>query len=149
MKLIKKYKIVIIIAFVLIMVFGALGIIKLIYPDSSKSYYGSRLEGIEKLTIKNDTFEVVKKALIDTEKVKEAKAYSTGRIVNIIVKVNKDVDKITAEGLADKAYEKFSEDEKSYYDFQVFLTSEDEEDEIYPRIGYKSKTSLSFKWTNN
>lgn len=149
MKLIKKYKIVLIAAFALIMIFGVIGTIKILYPDSSKSYYGTRLEGIEKVTINDNTYKKVKEALLKTNKVISVDAYTTGRIVNILIKVNKDVDKITSEGFADTAYETFSENEKAYYDFQIFLTSEDEKDEIYPRIGYKSKNSLSFKWTNN
>lgn len=149
MKLIKKYKIILIIVFILIMLFGTLGIIKLLYPDSSKSFYGTRLEGIEQVEISDKTYEKVKKVLTDTEKVSTVKAYSNGRVVNIILKVKKDVDTITSEGLADKAFENFEENEKSYYDFQVFITSEDDKDEAYPKIGYKSKSSLSFKWTNN
>ena len=69
--------------------------------------------------------------------------------MNFIIEVNADVDLTTSRAFADKIAEKLSDDIKSFYDIQVYLTCSDKESELYPTIGYKHKTSVGFKWNNN
>ena len=42
--------------------------------------------------------------------------------------------------------EKFTDEEKKFYDFQIFINSSEESD-IYPIIGYKINTVEEFSWT--
>jgi hypothetical protein len=152
MKFVKKHKFKLIGAFVflLLMIFAFIGIKELIYPDTHKDLYGNRLEGIEDVRISQDKLGKIKLSLQSTDDVSNVIYDIKGRIVNFIITVNSDTDLITSKSLADKIMEDFTVEEKNYYDFQVYIiNSKDEESELYPIIGYKHKTSLSFKWTNN
>lgn len=143
-----KYKIIAIVAFILIMIFAVLGMIKLLYPDSSVSFYGNRLEDAEKYKIENDRYSKINNLVKENKSVTEVKSYLTGRIVKVIVTVSKDTDHITSKALADKVLSLFSDEEKTYYDFEVLFKSS-EESEIYPLIGYKNKNEVNFKWANS
>ena len=55
---------------------------------------------------------------------------------------------MTSQSLTAKILEGFEQNIKEYYDFQVFITTE-QESEIYPIIGYKHFNSANFVWTNN
>lgn len=143
-----KVKISVIAAFVIIMLLAVVGIIKILYPDSSKSLYGNRLDGMENVKIEQDRFSRLNQTL-KTDEVNSVKSYLTGKIVKIFIEVKKDTSILTCENLADKALTLFDDDEKKYYDIEVFATSENKEDENYPRIGYKNRSSLKFKWSNN
>ena len=131
MKYIKKNKWVLIpiSVFVLVMIFAVVGIVNLVVHNDSKDLYGNRLENIEKnkLSVSYDL---------------------KGKLINYILVVNDDVDKVTSQSLTAKILEGFEQNIKEYYDFQVFITTE-QESEIYPIIGYKHFNSANFVWTNN
>lgn len=146
MKFIKMHKtvctilgIVVLLAIVLIVI-----IIKL-SPNSALNLYGNRLAGIENYSISEDRIQNMRK---DAEQVEGIQSFSynlKGRRIDLIVKVNADFSKEAAIQYANKTLEYFSDDEKSYYDLQIFFHTE-EESEIYPIIGAKHKTSSTYVW---
>ncbi|MDD2505565.1 MAG: hypothetical protein PHF21_04795 [Bacilli bacterium] len=143
-----KIKIILIFVFVLLMIFTIIGIKQLLYPDARKDLYGHRLDGIEEFAVDNNRLKEVSGKLEKEEKIEKINYNLSGRVINFIVKLDGDVDLITSQSFADKILENFEEDEKKYFDFQVYLINDVEDSEIYPKVGYKHKSSLAFKWTN-
>ena len=150
MKYIKKNKWVLIpiSVFVLVMIFAVVGIVNLVVPNDSKDLYGNRLENIEKNKISDDNVSLIEEQLLATGKVKSVSYDLKGKLINYILVVNDDVDKVTSQSLTAKILEGFEQNIKEYYDFQVFITTE-QESEIYPIIGYNHFNSANFVWTNN
>ena len=125
-------------------------LVKIIMPDSSVSLYGNRQENTS--VIPNTKITATTDLIKGNEFVNSAKTYLGGvLIVNIVIDVKKDTKLLTIESMLDKVLELYSDKEKSEYDFQVFVTCKEDtaDDSAYPIIGYKHKTSLAFKWTNN
>lgn len=150
MKFLKKpkYKIIVLVIFIIIMLLAFLGIKELIYPNSSIDLYGNRLEGIEEVPIKTDTINNIKDLIMDTDKASSVDYYLNGRIVKFIIDVKKDIDLVDAKSMSDSIIEKLSDDQQSFYDIEVFITSKESKDsEIYPIIGSKHRDSLTFVWT--
>lgn len=150
MKYIKKNKWVLvpITVFASVMIFAIIGIVNLVVPNDSKNLYGNRLDGIENYQIKEETVSAIKEELIKTEKVKNVSYDLKGKLINFVITIKEDTDKVTAESLTNKILSGFEEEIKKFYDFQVFIRTE-EESEIFPIIGYKHVTSVNFVWTNN
>ena len=151
MEFFKKNKVVIILGgiFVLIMVATLIAGIHLLYPDGKISKYGNRTDGIENVPIHDDKVESIKSSLMETQKVVEVTYNLEGRLINFIVDVVPETDIVSAKALSDKILLAFNEQEKAYYDMQLYITCKDDaESEIYPIIGYKHKTSMNFVWTN-
>lgn len=150
MKFIKKNKILVIFitVFALVMIFAVIGIVKLLMPNGGTSVYGDRLSGIENVQIKDTTIGIIKESILDTGKVESIDYDLRGKLMNFIIIVKDTTDKVTATALTDKILSNLSEDEKKFYDIQVFVNTK-AESEIYPIIGYKHTTSLNFSWSNN
>lgn len=152
MKFMKKHKFETIgtVVFLLLIIFAFIGIKELIYPDTKKDLYGNRLEGIEEVTINQDKLEKIKLELEVNDYVVDVSSNIRGRIINFLIKVELETDLVTSKALVEKIMENFTKEEKEYYDYQVYIDCYgNEESELYPIIGYKHKTSLNFKWTNN
>ncbi|MGE5456460.1 MAG: hypothetical protein ACM3O4_05110 [Ignavibacteriales bacterium] len=150
MKFLKKpkYKIIILVVFIIIMILAFLGIKELIYPNSSIDLYGNRLDGIEEFPIKADTVSNIKDLITETDKTNSVDYYLTGRIIKFIIDVKKDTDLVDAKSMTDSIVEKLSDKQQSFYDIEVFITSKESKDsEVYPIIGSKHRDSLTFVWT--
>lgn len=151
MKFIKKHKVLLIVTAVclILLVLMFFGIKNAFFANVGNSKYGNRLDGIENYPIDSKTIDEIKKMLLDTEFVNDVKYTLEGRRMDFIIEVNDDVDLITSRSLADKIAEKLSDEIKSFYDIEVYLTSKNEESELYPTIGHKHKTSAAFLWNVN
>lgn len=149
MKYIKKNKWVLIpiLVFIIVMAFAIIGIVNLVIPNDTKDLYGNRLDKIEENQISEESIKKIEEQLLDTGKVKTVTYDVKGKLVNYILVVNSDVDKVTAQNLTTKILECFEQNIKDFYDFQVFIKTE-EESEIFPIIGYKHINSVNFVWTN-
>lgn len=151
MEFFKRNKITIIVGviFFIVMIGSAVTVIHLLYPDSKKSAYGNRLDGIEDVPVENEQVEKIKNALDETGKVNEVSYHLEGRLINFIIDVKKETDKTSAKSLSDKVLAGFTDEQKNFYDIELFVVcNEDEESEIFPIIGYKHKTTVNFVWTN-
>lgn len=149
MKYIKKNKWVLIpiLVFIIVMALAIIGIVNLVIPNDTKDLYGNRLDKIEENQISEESIKKIEEQLLDTGKVKTVTYDVKGKLVNYILVVNSDVDKVTAQNLTTKILECFEQNIKDFYDFQVFIKTE-EESEIFPIIGYKHTNSVNFVWTN-
>ncbi len=149
MDYIKKHKVKFIIVFValILLILTLFGLKELLYPDSRKSYYGSRLDGIEKHNIDNNRLNKANLKIKDIKGVVDVKSNIKGRVVNFTVKVDETIDLISSQAIGQKILENFQESDLNFFDIQLFIDSDSKESEIYPIFGYKHKTSAAFKWS--
>lgn len=147
MDYIKKNKLtIIVIVLFLILVFAAVQFTNIFFA-SSDAVYGNRLEGIENVKISKNTIDQVKSSFQE-DGVSKTTVRISGRTVEIILTVNSDVSLDTAKSYANKSLEPFSEEQKGYYDFQIFVKKENES-ENFPIIGYKQKAKESITWSKD
>ena len=66
--------------------------------------------------------------------------------VKIIVTLKKDVDLDTIKNYAKASLELFSEEELGYYDFSLFVSSNDKDSEVYPINVSKHNSREDFAW---
>lgn len=148
MKWIKKNKFTVI-AIVIFIVLAILGYKakELFFPNQRTAIYGDRLDG--KVTVEEETYDKLKQLILENDKVKTADVRENGRQINIIVTVNDDVSKANAKKIVDNILEPFTESQIGYYDYQVFIKKESEEENDFPIIGYKQHNSSSFVFTKD
>ncbi len=147
MKFLKKNIsiIVAVVVFVLVVV-GLLYFKEVFSADDGTAIYGSRLEGREKIEITQERINQVKDSIKDTSN--KTTVRIAGRIIEIIVNVKDDVSITDAKALGTPIVNAFTEEEKSYYDIQIFLTNEKNKEQ-YPAIGYKHHTKELLTWTKD
>lgn len=156
MKFIKSHKnLFIIIGIVLVVALAAIIIYIKFSPDSKKDLYGNRLTDIEKYQIEESRMKDMIARADEIEGIESVSYNIKGRLVNIIVKCSRDLPQEQAMEYANVTLEYFTEEEKAYYDIQIFLIADkkvcddencEEEIEIYPIIGYKHKTTGTYVW---
>ena len=119
------------------------------FPDEARAIYGDRLDGIEKVEITDSKQDKIVSALENLDTVKEASCDIKGRILNVLITVNDDVDLNTAKGLTTTVTDNLKKEQTSYYDIQVFISKDNEDDASFPIIGYKHQDKDSFAWTKD
>ena len=156
MKFIKKHKTEFILLAIVVMILLVSAIMFLIvWFQGSNNKYGDRLNGIEKVELKDD---IINKML---KNIKDEKEYVTktdynleGKLLSVFATVKSYTDKNEAKKISEIIKEKLNKDELAFYDIQLYIVFEEEkdtkeEDKVYPLIGYKHKTSEDFIWSNN
>ena len=133
----------VLIGLILLIMISGLVVIKLwLFPNSGGSKYGNRLDGIENVKLTDSRFDEIKKSFESKSGFDITGFRLSGRIVNIYISAGQiSKDDVKSESL--KLVNSFSEDEIKFYDFQVFVTGNDES---YPIIGYKNKNSEGLHW---
>lgn len=121
---------------------------KLLLSESSDhdAIYGERLDGIEQVKFSSDRKSTVQNALSETSKIKSSTIKVQGKIINILITVNDDVTRDDSKSLADVILGNLSDEEKSFYDVQVFI-DKGVEDEQFPIIGYHHPKKEGFSFT--
>lgn len=160
MKFIKKHKLalILVIIFLIIVIVGLKLIIEILYPNNGKTTYGDRLDGVENYEISDSVISELKGSLETNEFIESVNYRRQGKILEFEIKVTDETDLVVAKENAAKVLEYFDDNYKKFYDIQIFLISnnmEDEKDEegniikssVYPVIGYKHKNSDSLIWT--
>ena len=118
------------------------------FVDQTKTdVYGNRLNGIESVEISKTHKDEVISFITEQEIVDKATINIKGKIIyiNVYLKEGKVDD---AQSLAVKILEKFSEDEKNFYDINyTFTLTEEKEDSPFPIMGYKKSDKTIISWT--
>lgn len=146
MKFIKENKtrlIVIAVCLILILLIF-IAIYSMFNPNNKKSVYGSRLDG--EVNITDSEYDKVKQAITLSGIVNSVTINKNVRIIKAIINVKDDTKVESAEALSDIILNNFSKEILSYYDVEVYITSNSED---YPIIGYHSKSADAFTWTVN
>ena len=120
-----------------------------ILPLFGHNKYGDRLDGMSKVQISSGTKGDMISSMEETGKFESINYDLKGRIINIIALTKTGVSKEEAQKASEGVLKALSDEQKEYYDVQIFLTQEDMNGETYPYIGYKSKSSDKIVWTNN
>lgn len=148
-KFIKNNKLVVV-TFIICVIFVILVFaVKLtFFPNEATAIYGDRLDGIEEVEITEKEQDNIVKALEDRDEVSDASCDIQGRILNVIITVNDDVELDAAKTLTTSITDNLEEDQTTYYDIQVFV-SKDNDDSRFPIIGYKHQNKDEFSWTKD
>lgn len=148
MKFLKKNKAILItiLLVLIVLIITGVALFKFLFSGINESKYGNRLDGIENVTITEEVINKNKETLSSIEGVASVTYNLSGKICNFVITVNKDVTPDTVKKVVPKILEEYSEEQKKFYDFQVFINSS-EESKIYPVIGYKNIQNETFTWT--
>lgn len=146
MDAVKKKRIVLISIIIGIIIILFILIFKLFFADFTKSVYGNRLSGIDKVKIDKKQISDIKEEINSYDEVNSVDYDLKGRLVNIIIEIKSGIAINDAKGFVNKGIDILDDDQKNYYDIQVFLTNSDAKQENYPMIGYKNKNSDNFVW---
>lgn len=150
MDFVKRHRIKLILlgVFVLTFIIALFALISLLYPDAKKDVYGNRLDGINKVKISSQIVTEIKDKVNSSNLVEEVEYVLKGRLINFDIKAKDGADVNELKQLTAKIPESFSNKQLEYYDIQVCITmqSENEQTSIF---AYKHKSSDNFVWTNN
>ena len=129
-------------------IIAVIGIKKLVYPDSSISKYGDRLDGINDPNIKisKETETEIENMFLNDENVTDFSYSLTGKIIKIFITVKEDTKIDTAKELSDIILRNLTDDQKNFYDISYSIECNCE-NELYPIMGSKHRTSDVFSWT--
>ena len=146
MKFMKKNKTIVIVGIICLVLFilMAFAVYRMFYP-SSGSVYGDRLDNAPE--IDNAVIEQIKSKIMDSNLVEEVKYETNVAVMKFFISVKDSTKLDDAQKLGDIILDTLSTKVTSFYDIEVYLTNENNEQ--YPSIGYHSKSASSFSWTNN
>lgn len=144
-KSIKKY---IVLAVIVCFIGLCFALYRLLLTEESdhKAIYGGRLEGIKEVMLDDSRKDGIKKALNDTGKVKSVNTRVQGKIIECSINVGDDVSRDDSKSLADIVLNSLNDEEKAFYDIQVFI-DKDAEDGQFPIIGYHHPKREGFSFT--
>ena len=125
-------------------------LIQCFYVGNGADKYGNRLEGIENYEITESRQSDFEPNQSNNDKVKSVDLIITGKIIYITFQFQENVDLVEAESIALKSLEEFTEDEQSFYDFNITLKkSATETSDGFIISGAKNKNGSGLKWNNN
>ena len=120
-------------------------IYKAVMPSLGTPVYGNRIEKVEITTTKMGELD----EKIENEKyVSSCKTNVSGKTVDIVVTVIEETKPKDAKKITDVILKEFDEEQVAYYDFQVFIKSENSKETGYPIIAYKNKSNDDFSYSS-
>ena len=148
----KNNKVLLVLALILIICFVLIvvALFKYFYSGKNTSKYGDRLEGAESYTLHSSMKSEIERLYEKTE-VSSVSIKQNGKIVYLTIDLA-EVKKIEdAKSIALKSLDKFTDDEKNFYDIQFIITCSKEEsssaeNNLYPKMGYKNSSSSVVVW---
>lgn len=145
-KKIKDNKIILIIIVSLVVL--SIILVKLLdnYSNEKGAIYGSRLDGIEKVKVTSNMKTEIINNIKSMGKTKKASVAVQGKIINCEITVNDDITRDDAKTIADRIPEKLTEEQKKFYDIQIFI-KKNTDDQTFPIIGYHHHNRETFTWT--
>ena len=117
-----------------------------IYLNLFKNNSSSRFKNASKYALSNNEINSVKQEIKDIENVDKVSIEAKNKIISINIKLKEDIDFDDLSTVLNNTINNFKEKNLKYYDIEVFVESKNEESEVYPKIGYKHKTSSEFIW---
>lgn len=149
-KLIKENKVLFVLALIILvsLICIGVGLITYFYSEDGDKY-GNRLDGIEKYPISETIGDDIK-SLYESG-VESLNVDIRGKVIYVIMDVSAGVSKNDAQSMAVRALEKFSDEQKSFYDISFLVTCKNntEETTMYPMQGMKNSENSQIVWTNN
>lgn len=149
-KLIKENKVLFALSIIILisLICIGVGLISYFYSEDGDKY-GNRLDGIENYPISDNIDDDIK-SLYESG-VQTLNVDIRGKVIYIIMDVTAGVSKADAQSMAVRALEKFTDEQKSFYDISFLITCKGitEETTMYPMQGMKNSENSQIVWTNN
>lgn len=125
-------------------------LLKYFYFGNGGTKYGDRLEGIENVLITDNRISEVETSAKENQSVVEVKTTITGKIIYIRLKFDNNISLVEAKTIAVKLLEKFSDEEKKFYDFQFTLVQDATDNSSgFKIMGAKNVNGSNLVWNNN
>ena len=138
-----KFTTIVFLIFLGLFLIGAL-IFGLVMLKTGKPIYGNRLDGIEKVEVTKDQTNELVKNLKDKDYVTSASTHISGKIINVLIETKEGTSIKKAKTSKTIVLKAFEEDQKKFYDIQLFITNENKDAKGYPVIGYKNSSEKNF-----
>ena len=134
-------KIITIVGVALLVVIAFVLLYKIFFGASGSDRY----EGIKSHKLSKTEISDVKKVVNELDNVKSVEVYTESKIIKIFVNLSDDVDFDKTKDIATKSISKIDKKNIKFYDIEFFVDAK-KDSKIYPRIGYKHKSSENFVW---
>ena len=144
MKNLLKNKKMVIIGSIIILIILLFVFIKVI--SGNKSVYGSRCSDSDNYEISSKTIKKAKETIKTIDKVNDIDIYTKLCSVKIIINLSDDVDIETVKNMSNELLKDFSKKELKYYDFSLYVTSDNKDSEVYPINVTRHNSKDSFAW---
>jgi hypothetical protein len=146
MKILKKYKWIILGFFILFAVI-LVWICKDLFFAQEGALYGNRLEGIENYPISNDVKKSVTDYLLSVEGIEKVDTNIHGKIISIVILVDEAITVDKVKEASSEALKKFTADQLGFYDVSLLVDyANDSKKTDFPINGSKSKNSDVIVW---
>ena len=114
--------------------------------SGNKSVYGSRCSDSDNYEISSKTIKKAKETIKTIDKVNDIDIYTKLCSVKIIINLSEDVDIETVKNMSNELLKDFSKKELKYYDFSLYVTSDNKDSEVYPINVTRHNSKDSFAW---
>ena len=139
-----KNKKMIIIAAVIILIILFFILIKLV--SKNKSVYGNRCSDRGSYKLSSNRIKKVKEVIKSVDKVNKIDINTKLCTVKIIINLSEDVKIDDIKKMSEEVIKTFSKKELKYYDFSLYVTSDNKDSETYPINVTKHNTRDNFAW---
>ena len=144
MKNLLKNKKMVIIGSIIILIILLFVFIKVI--SGNKSVYGSRCSDSDNYEISSKTIKKAKETIKTIDKVNDIDIYTKLCSVKIIINLSEDVDIETVKNMSNELLKNKKKKELKYYDFSLYVTSDNKDSEVYPINVTRHNSKDSFAW---
>ena len=144
MKNLLKNKKLVIIGSVIVLLILFFVLIKVI--GGNKSIYGDRCSDRDSYNLSSKTIKKAKDTIKTIDKVNDIDIYTHLCSVKIIINLSEDVDIETVKNMSNELLKDFSKKELKYYDFSLYVTSDNKDSEVYPINVTRHNSKDSFAW---
>lgn len=144
MKNLLKNKKLVIIGSVIVLLILFFVLIKVI--GGNKSIYGDRCSDRDSYNLSSKTIKKAKDTIKTIDKVNDIDIYTHLCSVKIIINLSEDVDIETVKNMSNELLKDFSKKELKYYDFSLYVTSDNKDSEVYPVNVTRHNSKDSFAW---
>lgn len=125
-------------------------LINVFYMGNGSNKYGNRLEGIKEVEISKSKQSDFENNIANNDKVKKADIRIQGKIIYVTLEIEPGVKLEEAEGIALKSLDEFSDEEKTFYDFNFTLKQDSTNNsDGFIISGAKNKNGTGLVWNNN
>lgn len=125
-------------------------LVNVFYMGNGSNKYGNRLEGVENVQISDSRQSDFENNIANNEKVKKVDIRVQGKIVYITMQIEPGIKIEEAKSIALKTLDEFSDEEKSFYDFNFTLKQNSTENsDGFLISGARNKNGTGLIWNNN
>lgn len=147
LKWMKKHKKILIVLLVfliivLILLFSFKNVMNYLSPSTKESVYGDRCDAVKNIKFTDDDKKNVESLIANYEFIELVDINVECKLIDIIVNLTADQEFGVVEEMSKQLLTVISKDVVENYDIQLFVTSSNQEDVNYPKIGTHHKMMI-------